>query len=107
LANSEVILRRRDRIAGIGDHGRPRKQARDVFCVGAFKSKLGKAVLGHLDGRPRLDHAAPQIVALRHREAKIVRHDHHAGVGKHLVEVRDELGFLRSVHLLSPFQPDP
>jgi hypothetical protein len=35
-----------------------------------------------------------------------MRHDHHPGVGKHLVEVRDELTFLCSVHLLSPFQPD-
>src|SRR5215470_14199240 len=91
-------LCRSDRIARIGDHGRPLQQGDDRGCVSAVESDLGEPVLGDLHRRARLLHLPAQVLHLGHREARILSDDHDVGALEDTVERRDELFLSRSIH---------
>ena len=74
----------RDRILGIGHHGRTGEQALNPACVSAIQSKLRKTVLRDLNGRARLGHLAAQVIDLVDSQSLVVGHNDHTGGLEHL-----------------------
>src|SRR4029450_7147714 len=75
----------------------------------AFKSETREPILGHLVASSRLPHLTPEVGHLRHRQAGLLGNHHQLGRLERLVQRRDPLLVLGSVHwslrYLSPAEP--
>src|SRR5262245_29745105 len=103
LGEFDGNLRRRDRILGSSDHGRPLQKGTDGGDVSAFKSNFGETVLRDLHRCASLPHLRTQLLHLGDGEAGIVGHDGNVRGLEDLVERYDRVLFCRSFHSkLSP-----
>src|SRR5665648_476046 len=98
LGELDSHLRCRHGIVGISEARRPRQKFRNSLGVGTFERELYEPVLRHFDLAASVSHVAAQFGHVGNREARIVSHDNHAGLGEGIVKRCHDFALLSSFH---------
>src|SRR5262245_6677439 len=93
-------FRSRDGIDRGGQSGRAGQHVADRSVLGALERDLGKPVLRNFELGTGIAHLHAQVGRLGDRQAEIAGDHHHAGLVEDVLQLGNQIGFLRTIHAI-------
>ena len=103
LGEIDGHLGRRDGVSGSRKRGRARQQVADRLVARALERNQGKSVLRNFELSAGIAHLQAQVRGLRDRQTEIAGDHNHARLGEDVLQLGDQIGFLRTIHANSIF----
>ena len=88
----------RDGVFGRRKRGRALEKVADRLVARVLERNQGKSVLRNFELGAGVAHLQTQVRGLRHGQTEIAGDDHHARLGEDLLQLGDQIGFLRTIH---------
>src|SRR4051794_17326447 len=103
LGEIDGHLGRRDGVSGSRKRGRALQQVTDRLIASLLERNQGKSVLRNFELSACIAHPQAQVRGLRHRQTEVAGDHNDARVGEDLLQLGDQIGFLRTIHANSIF----